>query len=1077
MPRLELNDNVEKALDSDAGIPATRVVSGRRFIRWDALPDLLASAHKQIIGLPFDFFTWASSGLSGSATTSWTPSATPQHLIAVLHAAPLNINILSWKKSTIEHLLDLLKTRQIRVDDATDDTVFTITLPDGGLFRVPSWPPIDISKPSVAERSIAPSVGIRRRNSKRTGMEEFETEDNTIRPNDPPSGDERSLGESTRPGSEVDRPAVGHTISEDTHMHSRRSSASGMVSGLKRPRSADAGLSDNDEPRKSVASIPTYPADPQRGPSTGPGAKQGHTGHVRGHSIEVPSWIKGQHESIPAHSGISAPTSTISSITPGTIPTSYTPPAPNLSISTLPTTSGTSASASAKPAQAKKWTRRSSPDRVFMNTELNSLLRRAGMGIPRQKDDASRLPWSSIPQFLAERGLYLTNWPEANLPWLYSGDQGVRPSTSGAQPGIAGYGEGDPVEGGNRIEWRDRIDWKSSPSQRSYKALAAALRTGEIQILPRPPGRDVLFEVKDPQGRKYDSTLGLSNAWKLRWMRDPVPGTVGTSVTGASTSSVPSTLETDAPVQVQQERERGRPGYARHHTRSRSHSPHFSTALRGAGTGIISASRSIRGIPGHTRHSSGGLPPPGSPLNLPLPGGAMPLTGSPSALSIPSKSAPIQHRGDSFQRTESASSSPTSYRPPSSFAFPPLSSSHAPFSSLSSAQFGPSSPLQPGFTASSSLRPSSHPVLPSQPLRGSSYPPVPGLPSALSTPSSNKNPQRDHFSTSGRASSSTSRRTYSPGPEGSPSRLRHHPYDRAPSPMLLGRTSSTYSLPSLLNAGSAGPTSGKSNPLRLDPSPGRSSTRMDVDPNEEAPFQRTLPPILRGAPFTEERGSSYAYPLSEERRVESSRSQAETGEPALMHYDGATVMRRRRPSTAPSYPSISAPQPILGRDDYHRRVDSSTFTPLSPTGFSSSSGSLLHAAPSSITYDSPTPQSSSPASSAIPTHLPHPTAAFSQPIWDARGKTWTLSVIDPERAALPPLGDEVVWDVQRGVWRLRWMASVGMNTISSLTMASLTSAPGGSSSSEEGSSQRTLGVADSPIAVWNVEQDAWILIP
>jgi hypothetical protein len=169
------------------------------------------------------------------------------------------------------------------------------------------------------------------------------------------------------------------------------------------------------------------------------------------------------------------------------------------------------------PPPGKKWSRRSSPDRIFMNQALNDLLRTAGMPIPRQKDDTSRLPWSSIPLFLAQHGLYITNFPEANLPWVYSVEN---------------------IQAKNREDWIDRVDWKSSPSQRAYKGLVAALRRGEIQIKCRPEGRDVIFEVKDAEGRTYDSTLGLSDAWRQLNMYGEgrkvlsVPSTAGASGDG-----------------------------------------------------------------------------------------------------------------------------------------------------------------------------------------------------------------------------------------------------------------------------------------------------------------------------------------------------------------------------------------------------------------------------------------------------------------------------------------------------------------------------------------------------------------
>jgi hypothetical protein len=43
-------------LVDEAHINATRVVSGRRFVRWDTVPKLLAQQNMYISGLPYDFF-------------------------------------------------------------------------------------------------------------------------------------------------------------------------------------------------------------------------------------------------------------------------------------------------------------------------------------------------------------------------------------------------------------------------------------------------------------------------------------------------------------------------------------------------------------------------------------------------------------------------------------------------------------------------------------------------------------------------------------------------------------------------------------------------------------------------------------------------------------------------------------------------------------------------------------------------------------------------------------------------------------------------------------------------------------
>jgi hypothetical protein len=44
-----------------------------------------------------------------------TPTSTAQTIITQLHAQPLNINILSWKKSTIEDILAGLRSGRIHV--------------------------------------------------------------------------------------------------------------------------------------------------------------------------------------------------------------------------------------------------------------------------------------------------------------------------------------------------------------------------------------------------------------------------------------------------------------------------------------------------------------------------------------------------------------------------------------------------------------------------------------------------------------------------------------------------------------------------------------------------------------------------------------------------------------------------------------------------------------------------------------------------------------------------------------------------------------------------------------------------
>ena len=270
------------------------------------------------------------------------------------------------------------------------------------------------------------------------------------------------------------------------------------------------------------------------------------------------------------------------------------------------------------PPPGKKWSRRSSPDRIFMNQALNDILRTAGMPIPRQKDDTSRLPWSSIPLFLAQHGLYITNFPEANLPWVYSVEN---------------------IQAKNREDWIDRVDWKSSPSQRAYKGLVTALRRGEIQIKRRPEGRDVIFEVKDAEGRTYDSTLGLSDAWKqLNMYGDGRKLVLAPSAAGTSGDGMPDghraligRLEDEYEMMDLEERGSDSSGsgphpvHPRHHTNGNGPSPRHiddgQQARRHGGTSPPSASWPPTVGYSHPSYSGLGRPGPqphrssGSPLS------------------------------------------------------------------------------------------------------------------------------------------------------------------------------------------------------------------------------------------------------------------------------------------------------------------------------------------------------------------------------------------------------------------------------------------------------------------------------
>jgi hypothetical protein len=88
----------------------TRIVSGRRFVRWEVVPPLLHQHSKYISGLPLEFFF------------NKTSHATD---VKHLHAHPLNINILSWKKGTIEDILARVKDGRIRILDRPQGDIST----------------------------------------------------------------------------------------------------------------------------------------------------------------------------------------------------------------------------------------------------------------------------------------------------------------------------------------------------------------------------------------------------------------------------------------------------------------------------------------------------------------------------------------------------------------------------------------------------------------------------------------------------------------------------------------------------------------------------------------------------------------------------------------------------------------------------------------------------------------------------------------------------------------------------------------------------------------------------------------
>ena len=1086
----------------EAGIHATRVVSGRRFVRWDTVPKLLAQQNAYISCLPYEFFfakavTTTSAGAASpmtSATLSPTstlhtnstgPSYPPQQppnedgddvsmhsnprdnsipvpgsllpsrfpsgasayhphsshyhetnaqadeelspssndapivmsvdaeevaqtLIAQLHAQPLNINILSWKKQTIEYILDGLEKRRIRILSRPEnrDVVFELELPLPGstiqTADIPRWPdvypslhadPLGQNQPSPSPPQITFPM--------HSGLSNPNSALSPLSSNFPSSGG--GGGGSTRnprPDSERKRKLSTNTNASTATGSAGSEATTPSWSGndAQTRRQMTDAYGDVERRGNGVASRPNEQSYSAQVPDKlkqetmsdetmydikGHGHGHEH-GRVRSGSMTAkdvaplvhnhtltPSPLRSHPQDFPRSSSIQSRHVQLQSDNPafdslpsengesGVQPSRPLVPGVQYVSRTIlsPSTSSGVGSFLTTPTPTKKWTRRSSPDRIFMNTTLNGILRAAGMPIPRQKDDASRLPWSSIPQFLAENGMYICGWPEANLPWLYSGDMGAN-ANANANANMAGGGGANNGNGSGSIgEWRDRIDWKSSPSQRSYKPLAQALRNGDIRILPRPRGRDVLFEVRDAQGRCYDSTLGLSDEWKKRWMHDyaaaaPGSGSPPSVATSSSGAGEPNFVDSSSPIREgrgrrpgirqhpntevgalddeMEEKERGRPGY---HSRSTSYSRSGTSRTRNLVADFelpsptettTSSSSGATKRQGHHRFSRGYHPSRSMPQGaisditvLPPRAGYQKLAYPPSE---PSRQSPL---GYSYT-SKVAPNQFHEMHHHSRLSTPPVTSHE---------RDAPSAPRFPHLAGNRQHLESGvrfqHPSL--------SPAEVSNEGSCRNTPSPDSSARQRTVSL-GTSSAST-------GSSGVPGvqTLMHPPRG--------GR----YNLPSL--------------------SHGVVDVAMDLDD----PSLNRLPPIH-------------------------------------LKSDGEGYKEDESPTL--SFPAVS-PLP---------------FNRIAPS--SASSG----VPPATMTTGSAT-------ASSLPTHFPSPLSAFSRPTWSATERIWKLTVLDHDRALLPPVGDTILWDPERSSWKLTWVANA-----------------------ESLQRQRS-----SPIALWSAEQDAWIL--
>ena len=993
-----------------SGIHATRVVSGRRFVRWDTVPKLLAQQNAYITALPYEFF-FAKTGTNTSSTTlshdyprededpfnattadvdnnngapdpfspsGLTPSGPPNPsgasftstssssgtrqdsqglnldpsliptLISQLHAQPLNINILSWKKQTIEHILDGLDKARIRVASRPQgrDVVFELCVPGmSGVVDVPRWPEaypsMDYSAfphhAQAASTGSGPGPGpIRNSRPERERRRKLSTTTNAS--NTTGSTGSEITTSSWSGGSEqkhevagYSRPSPGYRGDPDYPVVDAQYRHAYEPDGFKRSSTSEPVVVHN----HTLTPFRPYQEQPHAQSQA-----QGMINHAHGQAHNDRNYF---HREVPPpqQQHISQPLPSPSSTHPNA---ALTMPA------NAPGTGGTGTGGTflTTPTPTKKWTRRSSPDRIFMNMTLNGILRSAGMPIPRQKDDASRLPWSSIPQFLAENKLYITGWPEANLPWLYSGD-GIKGAGGGGGGGGAGANGAAP--GATTTtgigEWRDRIDWKSSPSQRSYKPLAQALRSGDIQIVPRPPGREVLFEVRDAQGRSYDSTLGLSDEWKAKWMQDTVHGGGGPSSGQQASASTPGSGSGSSPGSgirfvntspqraqgarhrqhqrqpldmhiLEEELERGRPGY---HSRSASRSAMMDLELPSPTETTASSSSGTTRRQGHHHVSPRHYP---SVNNAPSSQPAFPGMPLPHRVSYQN----LGFHPEQPKHSHSQPPLPHSY----SSSFPPNYYHDAPRR------------LTPPIDVSDRDGPPSSSIRFSQPVNRQ-YPELPGRfqrPSALlaesdsrrNTPSPDSS-QRQRTVSLGTSSASTGTGT------------------------VLSGSSSGFSTAALSGRGG----SGRYN------LPSLSQGAMDVDMDMDDPNHNRLPPIMLRTDAEPEHGL-LPFPIASLKRTIS---------------DSALPPAPRSPTMPFSHPS----------------------------------------------------------------HFPSPVVAFSQPLWSALEKTWKLSVLDPVRASLPPLGDTILWDADRRSWKLVWAA--------------------------DADASRGSSGARTPTAVWSAGQEAWIL--
>lgn len=118
------------------------------------------------------------------------------------------------------------------------------------------------------------------------------------------------------------------------------------------------------------------------------------------------------------------------------------------------------------------------PGNPSIPLKLRELLHEAGI---RPRTDR-RIPWDDLPYVLYEKGLYLSGLPASLL--------------------FASKNDPTPEEQLSRL--KTHLKWPFPGVENPLKLLQQACNSNALAINPRPPGRDVVFELTKENGNKLD---------------------------------------------------------------------------------------------------------------------------------------------------------------------------------------------------------------------------------------------------------------------------------------------------------------------------------------------------------------------------------------------------------------------------------------------------------------------------------------------------------------------------------------------------------------------------------------------